>query len=154
MRSQIDLRLARYGVILLLLGMLTGFVIHSFHNRGAGNAAHLVGFLGGYGLIAIGLLWPRLSLGRAWSVAGAWITVASLYLNWVGVMLLVLGSGPAAAGMTIPGPPSFWNDTASVVLKLAILTSLLSVIIILAGLRNLAGSTTSSGAAPATVTTI
>lgn len=153
MRSQIDLRLARHGVILLLLGMLTGFVIRSFHNRGAGNAAHLVGFLGGYGLIAIGLLWPRLNLGRSWSVAGAWITVASLYLNWVGVMLLVLGSGPVAAGSAIPGSPAFWSDAASVVLKLAILTSLLSAIIILAGLRNLAGSAASSGAARATITT-
>jgi hydroxylaminobenzene mutase len=154
MRSQIDLRLARHGAILLLLGMLSGFVIRGFHNRGAGDAAHLVGFLGGYGLIAIGLLWPRLNLGRSWSIAGAWITVVSLYLNWVGVMLLVVGSGPTAAGMSIPGSPTSWNGAAGVVLKLAIVTSLLSVIIILAGLRNLAESTASPGGARATVTTM
>jgi hypothetical protein len=31
MRIPIDLRLARHGAILLLLGMLTGFVILNFH---------------------------------------------------------------------------------------------------------------------------
>lgn len=154
MRSQIDLRLARHGAILLLLGMLEGFLIRNFHNVGAGRAAHLVGFLGGYGLIAIGLLWPRLNLTRFWSSTGAWITAGSLYLNWLGVVLIVLGSGPVAAGTVIPGSPAFWNDAAWIVLKLAILTSLLSVIIILIGLRNLAEPTASPGtAARTTVTT-
>jgi membrane associated rhomboid family serine protease len=59
MGAPIDLRLARHGAILLFLGMLTGFVITDFHNRSAGNAAHLTGLIGGYGLIAIGLLWPN-----------------------------------------------------------------------------------------------
>jgi hydroxylaminobenzene mutase len=92
MRTPIDLRLARHGAILLLLGMLTGFVIVKFHNRGAGNAAHLTGLIGGYGLIALGLLWPKLNLGRFWSGAGAWITAVSLYLNWLG--LVVKGADP------------------------------------------------------------
>src|ERR1700677_3667885 len=97
MRTQIDLRLARHGAILLLLGMLTGFVIRALPNRGAGDTAHLVGLMGGYGLIAIGLLWPKLDLGRFWSAAGAWITAASLYLNWLGVVFLALGTGHNAA---------------------------------------------------------
>ena len=94
MGSPIDLRLARHGAILLLGGMLTGFVIGDFHNRGVGNAAHLTGLIGGYGLIALGLLWPKLNLGPFWSGAGAWITAASLYLNWLGLVLQGgLGSG-------------------------------------------------------------
>ena len=153
MRSQIDLRLARHGVILLLLGMLEGFLIRNFHNAGAGRAAHLVGFLGGYGLIAIGLLWPRLNLSPFWSAAGAWITAGSLYLNWLGVVLIVLGSGPVAAGTQMPGSPAFWSDAAWVVLKLAILTSLLSVIIMLAGLRKLGEPTESAEAARTTIMT-
>lgn len=39
MRLPIDLRLARHGVIVLLLGMLTGFMIGSFHSRNLGNAS-------------------------------------------------------------------------------------------------------------------
>ena len=56
MRTPIDLRLARHGAILLLLGMLTGFVIVNFHNQNLGNAAHLTGLIGGDGLIALALL--------------------------------------------------------------------------------------------------
>lgn len=136
MQAQIDLRLARHGAILLLLGMLTGFVIRHFNNEGAGNAAHLVGLIGGYGLIAVALLWPRLSLGR-WSGAAAWITVGSLYLNWLGVVFVMLGSGPKPAGAAFPGSPAFWNEAAFVVLKTAVALSLLSALLILAGLRRL-----------------
>jgi hydroxylaminobenzene mutase len=137
MRTQIDLRLARHGAVLLLLGMLTGFVIRDFPNRGAGDTAHLVGLIGGYGLIAIGLLWPRLDLGGFWSGAGAWITVISLYLNWLGVVFLALGGGPNAGDSPIPGSPTFWGAAGGIVLKIAVLTSLISVLVVLFGLRRL-----------------
>jgi hydroxylaminobenzene mutase len=150
-QAQIDLRLARHGAILLLLGMLTGFVIRHFNNEGAGNAAHLVGLIGGYGLMAVALLWPRLSLGR-WSSAGAWITAGSLYLNWMGVVLVMLGSGPKPAGAAFPGSPPFWNDAAFVVLKTAVALSLLSVLLILAGLRKLPAREVSPEAGSAAMT--
>jgi (hydroxyamino)benzene mutase len=66
MVPSLDLRLARHGAVVLLLGMLTGFVIGRFHNRNLGNAAHLTGLIGGYGLIALSPLWPKLKLPRNW----------------------------------------------------------------------------------------
>jgi hydroxylaminobenzene mutase len=141
MRTPIDLRLARHGVILLFLAMLTGFVIGNFLNRGAGNAAHLTGLVGGYGLIALGLLWPRLNLGHVWSAAAAWITAASLYLNWLGLVCKGLGNSPKAPGSSILGSPMIWDRAGSVVLALAVLLSLSSVIIVLIGLRKLAQPT-------------
>jgi hydroxylaminobenzene mutase len=138
MRTPIDLRLARHGAILLLLGMLTGFVIVKFHNRNVGNAAHLTGLIGGYGLIALGLLWPKLNLGRFWSGAGAWITAASLYLNWLG---LVLKGGFGSGSKTTNSPPAgstlLWDHTGGLVLTIAVILSLLSVLIVLIGLRKL-----------------
>jgi hypothetical protein len=145
MRTQIDLRLARHGAVLLLLGMLTGFVIRDFRNRGAGDTAHLVGLMGGYGLIAIGLLWPRLDLGRFWSGAGAWITAISLYLNWLGVIFLALGGAPNSGASAIPGSQMFWNTAGGIVLKIAVLTSLISVLTVLIGLRRLTAATESDG---------
>jgi hypothetical protein len=138
MGAPIDLRLARHGAILLLLGMLTGFVILDFHNRGAGNAAHLTGLIGGYGLIALGLLWPKLNLGR-WSGAGAWITAASLYLNWLGLVLQGgFGSGPKAPSSPRLGPTALWDRAGGIILTMAVLLSLLSGLIVLIGLRKLA----------------
>jgi hypothetical protein len=127
MRTSIDLRLARHGAILLLLGLLTGFVIGNFHSRNIGNAAHLTGLIGGYGLIAVGLLWPKLNLRRSLSAAGAWITAASAYLNWLG---LVLKDGFAT--------PFVWGRAGDIVLTMAVLLSLLSVVVVLIGLRKLA----------------
>jgi (hydroxyamino)benzene mutase len=141
MRTPIDLRLARHGAILLLLGMLTGFVIVKFHNRGAGNAAHLTGLIGGYGLIALGLLWPKLNLGRFWSGAGAWITATSLYLNWLGLVLQGgFGSGPKATNSPLLGSPVLWDHAGGAVLLVAVILSLLSVLIVLIGLRPRFGS--------------
>jgi hydroxylaminobenzene mutase len=139
MQTPIDLRLARHGAILLLLGMLTGFVIVMFHNRNAGNAAHLTGLIGGYGLIALGLLWPKLNLGRFWSGAGAWITAVSLYLNWLGLVVKGgFGSGPKITNSPLRGSTLLWDHAGGVVLTIAVILSLLSVLIILIGLRKLA----------------
>lgn len=134
MQTSSDLRLARHGAIVLLLGLLTGFVILKFHNRGAADAAHLVGLIGGFGMIALSALWPKLSLGRAWSVAGAWITVVCMYANWLGCVLLGLGSGPAGSGSPVLGSPLLWDRAARVVLFAAVWLSLLSTLIVLFGL--------------------
>jgi len=76
MQTSIDLRLARHGVIVLLLGLLVGFAIPGFHNPHLGNVAHLIGLIGGFGTISLSLLWPKLSapgeIGRDelwWSIA-------------------------------------------------------------------------------------
>ncbi len=125
MQTSIDLRLARHGAIVLLLGLLIGFVITKFHNRGAGDAAHLVGLIGGFGMIALSTLWPKLSLGRSLSTVGAWVTVACMYFNWLGVVLL--------GGF--PGAPQFWDRAAHVLLQAAVWLSLISTGVVLFGLR-------------------
>jgi hypothetical protein len=137
MRTPIDLRLTRHGAILLLLGMLTGFVIFKFHNHNVGNAAHQTGLIGGYGLIALGLLWPKLNLGRFWSGAGAWITAISLYLNWLGLVLQGFGSGPKTTNSPPGSSALLWDHAGGFVLMIAVILSLSSVLIILAGLRRL-----------------
>ena len=149
MRTPIDLRLARHGAILLFLAMLTGFVIGSLHSREVGNAAHLTGLIGGYGLITLGLLWPKLDLGRAWSAAGAWITAGSLYLNWLGLVFKGLGNGPKVPSSPLLGSPLMWDQAGGVVLRLAVILSLLSVLIVLFGLRKLAAPVATRDAASA-----
>lgn len=131
MQPSIDLRLARHGAIVLLLGLLEGFVISRFHNRGAGDAAHLVGLIGGFGMIALGALWPHLNLTRFWSTAGVWLTAVSMYANWLGCVLLGLGSGPGAPST---GLPLLYGRAAGVVLFAAVWLSLLATLIVLCGL--------------------
>lgn len=126
MRLPIDLRIAWHGVIVLLLGMVTGFFIGRFHSHTLGNAAHLTGLIGGYGLITFGLLWPRLGLRSSWSKAGAGITVVSMYLNWAGLVLQD-AFGIRSNPLMHSGP---------IVLAIAVVLSLVSVAIVLIGLRS------------------
>jgi hydroxylaminobenzene mutase len=148
MQPPLDLRLARHGVIVLLLGLLTGFLIGKFHNHGAADAAHLVGLIGGFGLIALGLLWPRLALGLFWSRLAAWLMVATMYLSWVGVAVLGgLGSGPQAPSSPMFGSPALWDRVAGSLLFLAVWTSLPATLIVLFGLRKLSSRATEGAGA-------
>lgn len=146
----IDLRLARHGVIVLLLGLLTGFVIGNFHNPHLGDAAHLTGLIGGFGMIAMGLLWPNLNLGRFWSGAGAWMTAVSMYLSWLGLAFRgAFGSGPNTNSPLL-GSPLLWDRAGGVVLMMAALLSLFATLIVLLGLRRLTRSNERSNAQCAT----
>jgi hypothetical protein len=154
MQTPIDLRVARHGVIVLLLGLLTGFVIGNVHNPHLGDAAHLTGLIGGFGMIGLGLLWPKLSLGRFWSGAGAWMTAVSMYLNWLGLAFMgAFGSGPKAPNSPMLGSPLLWDRAGGVVLTMAALLSLFATLVILIGLRKLTASAETEGAMPATLTT-
>lgn len=141
MQTSIDLRLARHGVIVLLLGLLTGFFIAGFNNRRVGDVAHLVGLIGGFGIIALGVLWPKLNLGRSWSVAGAWMAALSMYLSWLGAALRGgLGSGPDHVGPAMLGPPQLWDRLGGLALSAGSLLSLSATLIVLFGLRSTAAS--------------
>ncbi len=141
MQTSVDLRLARHGVIVLLLGLLTGFVIGDFHNRRVGDVAHLVGLIGGFGVIALGPLWPRLNLGRFLSGAGAWMMASSMYLSWLGAALRGgLGSGPDHAGPSMLGSPLVWDRVGGLALTAGALLSLLATSIVLFGLRTITAS--------------
>lgn len=135
MQTSVDLRLARHGAIVLLLGLLIGFGIGRFHNRGVGDAAHLVGLIGGFGMIALSTLWPKLNVGRSLSTIGAWATAVCMYFNWLGVVLL---------GGFLGSP--LWARAGHVLLQIAIWLSLLSTFIVLFGLRRSGTPTTAEGA--------
>ena len=56
-------RLWFYGVLLLLLGLVTGGFIPAFANPRMGLSAHLTAVECSLVLIVFGFLWPKLSLG-------------------------------------------------------------------------------------------
>ena len=146
MQTSVDLRLARHGAIVLLLGLLIGFVITKFHNRGVGDVAHLVGLIGGFGMIALSTLWPKLNLGPTWSTIGAWAWAVCMYCNWLGVVLL------GGFGSALLASPVLWDRTAHVLLQLAVWLSLLSTVIVLFGLRKSRTTATTESAVSAIVT--
>jgi hydroxylaminobenzene mutase len=91
------LRLIRLGVLLLLLGLLTGAVVPSLTVPRLGLSAHVLGVLGGLSSVVFGLVWPRLRLGPRASALGCWLALYSFYAGW----LMPLLGGAWGAGSTL-----------------------------------------------------
>ena len=90
-------RLIWHGVLLLLLGLLSGAIVQTLAVPRLGLSAHILGVVGGLASIVLGLLWPQLRLGARASSVACWLAVYSFYAGWL--MPLLGGVWGAGAGM-------------------------------------------------------
>ena len=90
-------RMLRVGVLLLLLGLLTGVLIPALAVPRLGLSAHVVGVLSGLLLIVLGLVWPQLRLSSRAADLGFWLSVYAGYGGWL--MPLLGGIWGAGASM-------------------------------------------------------
>lgn len=79
--------LFKLGLILFLIGLLTGFAIPALKNARMGLSSHLEAVLNGMFLVLLGLLWPHIDLPHAWGVFGVVLIVYSAYANWLASLL-------------------------------------------------------------------
>ncbi len=91
------------GLVLFLLGLLTGMAVPILKNPRMGVASHLQGMTNGPFLIVIGLMWPYLDLPQVWEVVAVVLLVYGTYANWLATQLGSLwGAGhrfaPGATG--------------------------------------------------------
>jgi hydroxylaminobenzene mutase len=95
-------RLLRAGVLLLLLGLLTGFAVPMAANPRMALSSHLEGVLNGLLLVGLGIVFPRLVLGARARAATFGLAVYGSFANWLATLLAALwGAGvsmPIAAG--------------------------------------------------------
>jgi (hydroxyamino)benzene mutase len=97
------------GLILFLLGLVTGVAVPASKNPRMGLASHLQGMTNGPLLIVVGLLWPHVELARGWQVATVALLVYGAYANWLATQLAAIwGAGrrfaPTAAGDHVASP--------------------------------------------------
>jgi hydroxylaminobenzene mutase len=95
--------LFKLGLVLFVVGLLTGFAVPMLKNPRMGLTSHLEGVLNGMFLALLGLLWPYVHLPRAWAVTAVWLIVYAAYANWLSALLAAAwGAGrklaPIAAG--------------------------------------------------------
>lgn len=95
-------RFLQLGVLLFLLGLLTGFVSPLLANPRMGLSSHLEGVMNGIVLVVLGLIWPRLALSRSILTITFWLALYGTFANWAATLLAaVWGAGtsmPIAAG--------------------------------------------------------
>nr|WP_202926630.1 hydrogenase [Gordonia desulfuricans] len=91
------------GLVLFLLGLVTGLAVPAVKNPRMGLASHLQGMTNGPFLIVVGLLWPYLELPHVWQVVTVVLLAYGTYANWLATQLAAIwGAGhrfaPGAAG--------------------------------------------------------
>ncbi|WNG86382.1 hydrogenase [Mycobacterium sp. ITM-2016-00317] len=91
------------GLILFLLGLITGVAVPALKNPRMGLASHLQGMTNGPLLVVVGLLWPYVNLSHGWQVVAVALLVYGAYANWLATQLAAIwGAGrkfaPGAAG--------------------------------------------------------
>ena len=75
-------RLIWHGMLLFLLGLLTGFVEQRFANVRMGLAAHLEGVMNGIFLVALGAAWIEVRLSPRGEAIAYWTALYGTYGNW------------------------------------------------------------------------
>jgi hydroxylaminobenzene mutase len=95
-------RLIRCGILLFLLGLLTGLIVPALANPRMGLSSHLEGLMNGIFLVVLGLVWPRLRLSTAAQAIAFWLSVYGTFVNWA-TTLAAAAWGAGAHMMPIAG---------------------------------------------------
>jgi (hydroxyamino)benzene mutase len=87
-------RLIRSGVLLFLLGLVTGLAVPEAQIPRMAVASHMEGVMSGLLLMAMGMIWPRLNLGSIPAGMAQWMLVYGAYTNWGNTLAAsLLGAG-------------------------------------------------------------
>lgn len=129
--------LMRLGAILFLVGLIVGLIAWRLANPRMGLSSHLEGVMNGTFLIAVGLLWVHLKLGRFLKTALFWLAIYGTYSNVAATLLAAWW--PAGEFLSIAATtPRGTDDQEQVIMNLLTSTSvtiILSSALIVFGLR-------------------
>ena len=129
-------RLWFYGVLLLLLGLVTGGFIPAFANPRMGLSAHLTAVECSLVLIVFGFLWPKLSLRPGLAGFALILNLVGTYALWLAFVLgAAFGTSESTplAGAGFAGSP-FQEGLVTTVLSLGVVGTLVGTALVLAGL--------------------
>ena len=110
-----------FGLLLFLLGLLTGFAVPKMANPRMGLASHVEAAMNGMFLILLGLLWPGLELPDAWLWAALVLAVYAAYANWLATFLAAVW-GAGGAMMMIAAPNHVGTAGREAVIKFLLLS--------------------------------
>jgi hydroxylaminobenzene mutase len=131
----------RHGLVVFLLGLLTGLVMTRpfdiFMNPRLALASHLVGITGGMFLVIAGLLADRVRLAVRLLAVTSWPALYGAYGNWFGTSLGAIFGTRTLTVVTAEGHSgTAWQEmTVGVVLFSSGIATLVASVILLAGLR-------------------
>ncbi|MCB0731983.1 MAG: hydrogenase [Ignavibacteriae bacterium] len=126
-------RLIRFGLILFLLGLITGFLIPILQNPRMGLSSHLEATMNGMLLMIFGLIWPKLNLTDKLSKTCFSLAIFGTFTNWITTLLAsIWGAGSEMmpiAGGNLQG--TMWQEIIIKIGLISLSISMLAVCIIL-----------------------
>lgn len=84
-----------HGMLLFLLGLITGLLEQRFTNVRMALSAHLEGVMNGIFLLALGAAWNEVRLSHPVKVTAYWTALYGTYANWL-VTSIAAAFGTAA----------------------------------------------------------
>ena len=105
-------RLMWHGMLLFLIGLLTGFAEQHFANIRMGLAAHLEGVMNGTFLLALGAAWPEVRLSPPIKAVAYWTALYGTYGNWIMTTLAAVFGTAALSPITGTGHQGLpWQES-------------------------------------------
>ena len=137
-KTELSHKLIRYGVLLFLLGLITGFAIPLMENSRMGLSSHLEGVQNGMLLMLFGIIWSRLNLSRQVLHAGYFLALFGTYVNWLTTFLAGMW-GAGGELMPISGAGFMGTTWQEILIKFGLFSLSIAMVlvcgVILFGLR-------------------
>jgi hydroxylaminobenzene mutase len=116
------------GVLLILLGLLTGFIIADTRNPRVAMACHVEGIMGGMLLLLVGgVVWEHVHFGARAAKVVRYLLFYSTYANWFFLLLAALwGTGKM---LPIAARGFHGAATQELIVAAGFVTSALSIVI-------------------------
>ena len=131
-------RLLQFGILLFLLGLVTGLGVPQTANPRMALASHIEAVMNGTFLIALGLLWPKLTLSPSQLAIAFWLVIYGTFANWAATLLAAMWAAgnemmpQAAQGRAGTATQELVINTLLVTLALAMIGA---CVLVLVGLR-------------------
>jgi len=135
-----------HGMLLFLLGLITGLLEQRFTNVRMGLAAHLEGVMNGILLLALGAIWTEVRLFHPAKVTAYWAALYGTYANWLVTSIAAAFGTAASSPITSAGHSGQpWQESFVAVGFITVSVAIIATsILVLWGLRGAAAEVNDS----------
>ena len=129
-----------YGMLLFLLGLITGLLEQRFTNVRMGLAAHLEGVMNGIFILALGTAWNEVRLPHPVKATAYWTALYGAYANWLVTSMAAAFGTAASSPITSAGHSGQpWQESVVAVGFLSVAIAIIATSILVPwGLRGTA----------------
>lgn len=128
-QTVVSRKLIRYGILLFLLGLLTGFAVPAFENSRMGLSSHLEGVMNGMFLVLLGLIWEKLILSEKLLNITFILALFGTFVNWLTTLFAAI-MGAGSETMPIAGEDLSGNQFEEILIKIGLITLSVAMVIV------------------------